>query len=162
MSNFIDNDISLFINNKNKDKFFKDFNDNFKDKKRDFNDNFNNITVSLFTDIENNISICYKFQNDFNDYFQDKNNKNINDYKSIYTNNDDKDKYFIYFSNFIMIDKGDFIDNFNDECVSFIMGIENKDENVKDFYSFCKDKRINFKDNFGNIIVSVFVSEYKL
>ena len=125
MSNFIDNDISLFINNKNKDKFFKDFNDNLKDKKRDFNDNFNNITVSLFTGIENNISICYKFQNDFNDYFQDKNNKNINDYKSIYTNNDDKDKYFIYFSNFIMIDKGDFIDNFNDECVSFIMGIGN-------------------------------------
>ena len=35
MSNFIDNDISLFINNKNKDKFFKDFNDNLKDKKRD-------------------------------------------------------------------------------------------------------------------------------
>lgn len=144
MSNFIDNDISLFINNKNKDKFFKDFNDNLKDKKRDFNDNLNNITVSLFTGIENNIknkdfnnyesvykgienniSICYKFQNDFNDYFQDKNNKNINDYKSIYTNNDDKDKYFIYFSNFIMIDKGDFIDNFNDECVSFIMGIGN-------------------------------------
>lgn len=75
MSNFIDNDISLFINNKNKDKFFKDFNDNLKDKKRDFNDNFNNINVSLFTGIENNISICYKFQNDFNDYFQDKNNK---------------------------------------------------------------------------------------
>lgn len=24
-----------------------------------------------------------------------------------------------------MIDKGDFIDNFNDECVSFIMGIGN-------------------------------------
>lgn len=78
MSNFIDNDISLFINNKNKDKFFKDFNDNLKDKKRDFNDNFNNIIVSLFTGIENNISICYKFQNNFNDYFQDKNNKNIN------------------------------------------------------------------------------------
>lgn len=84
MSNFIDNDISLFINNKNKDKFFKDFNDNLKDKKRDFNDNFKDITVSLFTGIENNISICYKFQNDFNDYFQDKNNKNINDYKSIF------------------------------------------------------------------------------
>lgn len=64
MSNFIDNDISLFINNKNKDKFFKDFNDSckdkkrdFNDKKRDFNDNLNNITVSLFTGIENNISI---------------------------------------------------------------------------------------------------------
>lgn len=81
--------------------------------------------MSLFTGIENNISICYKFQNDFNDYFQDKNNKNINDYKSIYINNDDKDKCFIYFNDFIMIDKGDFIDNFNDECVSFIMGIEN-------------------------------------
>lgn len=36
--------------------------------------------MSLFTGIENNISICYKFQNDFNDYFQDKNNKNINDF----------------------------------------------------------------------------------
>ena len=75
-----------------------------------------------------------------------------------------------------MIDKGNFIDNFNDECVSFIMGIgnninindyksifvsvknnKNKDENVKDFHSFCKDKRINFKDNFGNITVSLFV-----
>lgn len=56
-----------------------------------------------------------------------------------------------------MIDKGDFIDNFNDECVSFIMGIGNKDENVKDFHSFCKGKRINFKDNFGNITVSLFV-----
>lgn len=82
MSNFIDNDISLFINNENKDKFFKDFNNSYKDKKRDFKNNFNNITVNLFTGIENNISICYKFQNDFNDYFQDKNNKNINDYKS--------------------------------------------------------------------------------
>lgn len=30
------------------------------------------------------MNICYKFQNDFNDYFQDKNNKNINDYKSIF------------------------------------------------------------------------------
>lgn len=40
--------------------------------------------VGVFVGIENNISICYKFQNDFNDYFQDKNNKNINDYKSIF------------------------------------------------------------------------------
>lgn len=40
--------------------------------------------MSVFIGIENNISICYKFQNDFNDYFQDKNNKNINDYKSIF------------------------------------------------------------------------------
>lgn len=63
MSNFIDNDISLFINNKNKDKFFKDFNDNLKDKKRDFNDNFNNITVSLFTGIENNMNVYNKLMN---------------------------------------------------------------------------------------------------
>lgn len=63
MSNFIDNDISLFINNKNKDKFFKDFNDNLKDKKRDFNDNFNNITVSLFTGIGNNINVYNKLMN---------------------------------------------------------------------------------------------------
>lgn len=63
MSNFIDNDINLFINNKNKDKFFKDFNDNFKDKKRDFNDNFNNITVSLFTGIENNMNVYNKLMN---------------------------------------------------------------------------------------------------
>lgn len=40
--------------------------------------------MSVFTGIGNNISICYKFQNDFNDYFQDKNNKNINDYESIF------------------------------------------------------------------------------
>lgn len=49
-----------------------------------FKDNFSNIVISLFIDIENNINICYKFQNDSNDYFQDKNNKNINDYKSIF------------------------------------------------------------------------------
>lgn len=89
MSNFIDNDISLFINNKNKDKFFKDFNDNLKDKKRDFNDNFNNITVSLFTGIENNISIYnklvnlkmnkeYKNENDNFRYYND--DKNIKDF----------------------------------------------------------------------------------
>ena len=27
---------------------------------------------------------------------------------------------------YLMIDKGNFIDNFNDECVSFIMGIGNE------------------------------------
>lgn len=40
--------------------------------------------MNLFRSIKNSINICYKFQNDFNDYFQDKNNKNINDYKSIF------------------------------------------------------------------------------
>lgn len=40
--------------------------------------------MSVFIGIGNNISIYYKFQNDFNNYFQDKNNKNINDYKSIF------------------------------------------------------------------------------
>lgn len=47
------------------------------------NKDFNNYE-SVYKGIENNISICYKFQNDFNDCFQDKNNKNINDYKSIF------------------------------------------------------------------------------
>lgn len=116
--------MSLFINNENENIFSKDFNDSYNDKKRDFKNDFNNITVSLFTGIENNISICYKFQNDFNDYFQDKNNKNINDYKSVFVS---------------------------------VKNNKNKDENVKDFHSFCKDKRINFKDNFGNITVSLFV-----
>lgn len=134
-----------------------------KIKIRDFNDDFNDITVSLFTGIENNISICYKFQNDFNDYFQDKNNKNINDYKSIYINNDDKDEYFIYFSNFIMIDKGDFIDNFNDECVSFIMGIENNISNNENFNKDNNENKdicnINF-DNCKGIFISFNYDNY--
>lgn len=46
--------------------------------------------------------------------------------------------------------------------VSVFINNENEDRNIKDFHSFCKGKRINFKDNFSNIIVSVFVSEYKL
>lgn len=71
------------------------------------------------------MNICYKFQNDFNDYFQDKNNKNINDYKSIYINNDDKDKCFIYFSNFIMINEKNFISGFNNKYISLIIGIQN-------------------------------------
>lgn len=57
LSDFIDDDISIFINNKNKDKFFKDFDDSCKDKKRDFKNNFSNITVSLFTGIGNNMNV---------------------------------------------------------------------------------------------------------
>lgn len=64
-----------------------------------------------------------------------------------------------------MIDKGNFIDNFNDECVSFIMGIGNKNRFSNDFNNFCKDKDKNFDDdkdkNFdddsNNIIVSLFI-----
>lgn len=62
-----------------------------------------NINVSVFTGIENNISICYKFQNDFNDCFQDKNNKNINDYKSIFVSVNVKSNKII-----------DFLSDFND------------------------------------------------
>lgn len=68
--------------------------------------------------------------------------------------------------------QNDFNDYFQDknnkninDYKSVVVSIKNnisKDENVKDFHSFCKGKRINFKNNFGNIIVSVFVSEYKL
>lgn len=39
-----------------------------------------------------------------------------------------------------MIDKGNFIDNFNDECVSFIMGIENNMRMLKIFIVFVKVK----------------------
>lgn len=48
LSDFIDNDISLFINDKNKDKFFKDFDDSYKDKKGCFKNDFNNVIISLF------------------------------------------------------------------------------------------------------------------
>lgn len=48
MSNFIDNDISLFINNKNKDKFSKDFNNFCKDKNEDFNNKFCDKSISAF------------------------------------------------------------------------------------------------------------------
>lgn len=39
--------------------------------------------------------------------------------------------------------------------ISVFIDNENKDKYVKDFHSFCKDKRINFKDDFGNITVSL-------
>ena len=119
-------------------------------------------TIFFYKGIENNISICYKFQNDFNDYFQDKNNKNINDYKSIFVSVKNEDNQITdSFRIFGNIDR----DNYNDDSninVNIFVNSENKDINIKDFHSFCKDKRINFKDNFGNITVSVFVSEYKL
>lgn len=44
-----------------------------------------------------------------------------------------------------------------DIYVSVFINNKNKNENIKDFHSFCKGKRINFKDNFGNITVSLFV-----
>lgn len=44
-----------------------------------------------------------------------------------------------------------------DIIVSVFINNKNKNENIKDFHSFCKGKRINFKDNFSNITVSLFV-----
>lgn len=79
MSNFIDNDISLFINNKNKDKFFKDFNDNLKDKKRDFNDNIKIKRNSNENFNKNNNENDYDFNNFcnlFNVIFENDNVKN--------------------------------------------------------------------------------------
>lgn len=61
-----------------------------------------------------------------------------------------------------MIDKGNFIDNFNDECVSFIMGIGNKNRFSNDFNNFCKDKNEDFNNKFCDKSISAFVSEYKL
>lgn len=44
-----------------------------------------------------------------------------------------------------------------DIIVSVFINNKNKNENIKDFHSFCKGKRIKFKDNFSNITVSLFV-----
>lgn len=41
--------------------------------------------------------------------------------------------------------------------ISVFINAKSEDKNIKDFHSFCKDKRMSFKDNFGNIIVSLFV-----
>lgn len=48
LSDFIDNDTSLFINDKNKDKFSKDFNNFCKDKNEDFNNEFRDKSISAF------------------------------------------------------------------------------------------------------------------
>ena len=138
-------------------KFQNDFNDYFQDKNNkninendyDFN-NFRNLFNVIFENdnVKNNKIIDFLFNfNDIRDWVFN-NNSDIN--VSLFTNNDDKDKYFIYFSNFIMIDKGNFIDNFNDECVSFIMGIGNnmnvynKLMNLK-MNKRCKNKNDNFR-----------------
>ena len=33
----------------------------------------------------------------------------------------------------------------------------NKDINIKDFHNFCKDIRMNFNDDFSNIVISLFI-----
>ena len=40
--------------------------------------------------------------------------------------------------------------------ISVFTNAKSEDKNIKDFHSFCKDKRMSFKDNFSNIIVSLF------
>lgn len=45
-----------------------------------------------------------------------------------------------------------------DIIVSVFINNKNKNENIKDFHSFCKGKRLSFKDNFSNIIVSLFTN----
>ena len=106
------------------------------------------------------MNICYKFQNDFNDYFQDKNNKNINDYKSIFVSIKNEDNQITdSFRIFGNIDR----DNYNDDSninVNIFVNSENKDINIKDFHSFCKDIRMDFNDDFSNdfsnIVISLF------
>lgn len=56
-----------------------------------------------------------------------------------------------------MIDKGDFIDNFNDECVSFIDN-DNKDKDFINFNSSFENEKIDFNNNFSDITVSLFVN----
>ena len=63
LSDFIDDDISIFINDNNKDKFSKDFNDSCKDKNEDFNNKFRDKSISLFAGIGNNMNVYNKLMN---------------------------------------------------------------------------------------------------
>lgn len=56
-----------------------------------------------------------------------------------------------------MIDKGDFIDNFNDECVSFIMGIENNISNNENFNKDNNENKDIYNINFDNC-KGIFIS----
>lgn len=62
-----------------------------------------------------------------------------------------------------MIDKGNFIDNFNDECVSFIMGIGNNINNNENFNKDNNENKdicnINF-DNCKGIFISFNYDNY--
>lgn len=49
--------MSVFINDKNENNDFRDFNNSFENEKIDFNNNFSYITVSLFAGIGNNINV---------------------------------------------------------------------------------------------------------
>lgn len=55
--------MSIFINDKNENNDFRDFNNSFENKKIDFNNNFSYITVSLFAGIGNNINVYNKLMN---------------------------------------------------------------------------------------------------
>lgn len=49
--------MSVFINDKNENNDFRDFNNSFENEKIDSNNNFSYITVSLFVGIGNNINV---------------------------------------------------------------------------------------------------------
>lgn len=49
--------MSVFINDKNENNDFRDFNNSFENEKIDFNNNFSDMIVGVFVGIENNISI---------------------------------------------------------------------------------------------------------
>lgn len=55
--------MSVFINDKNENNDFRDFNNSFENEKIDFNNNFSYITVSLFAGIGNNINVYNKLMN---------------------------------------------------------------------------------------------------
>jgi hypothetical protein len=55
--------VSVFINDKNENNDFRDFNNSFENEKIDFNNNFSYITVSLFAGIGNNINVYNKLMN---------------------------------------------------------------------------------------------------
>lgn len=81
--------MSVFIDDKNKDRFSNDFNNFCKDKDKNFDDDFNNIIVSLFIGIGNNINVYNKLMN----LKMNKRCKNKND-NFRYYNNDKNIKGF--------------------------------------------------------------------
>lgn len=49
--------MSVFINDKNENNDFRDFNNSFENEKIDFNNNLSDMIVGVFVGIENNMSI---------------------------------------------------------------------------------------------------------
>lgn len=55
--------MSVFIDDKNKDRFSNDFNNKNENEKGNFNNKFHDKSVSVFTGIRNNMNVYNKLMN---------------------------------------------------------------------------------------------------